>query len=260
MTACHALQAYNLYDSIAIKGIRSLLAGKVIDSSPAELQLQYAENSYLFVYRFGSMVFFNMAKEDIERETNKIKAALGEGLSKPTTETLQITVGSAQDKIEFESVELRKLSLQSLRLIAMTVGQSTALEYFEINADQMLRETSDFMARLGRIGRVPFSAKILLKFIGTAAGTRQHIISNLAILDPPEETWRNKELQRLFKELQQNFDIDVRFRALDRKLSLVQDNIEILADLVSSRRATFLELLIVVLIVIELVLAISRKV
>ena len=66
-------------------------------------------------------------------------------------------------------------------------------------------------------------------------------------------------MQLLFKEAQQCFDIDVRFRALDRKLALVQDNIEILANLVSSRRANILELLIIALIALELVLALVKK-
>ena len=256
----YILQAFNLYDAIAIKALRARLPGKVVESSPGELQIQFGEHSYLFIYRFGSVVFFNMTSDQISEEMTKIKAALGDGVERPTTETVNVTVGNLREKIDFESVELKNFTPQSLRLIAMTVGQSTALEYFEIKADEMLRETSDFMRRLGAVGRVPFKAKALLKFIGSAAASRQHIVSNLAILDPPEEIWRNKELQRFFNEIQQNFDIDLRFRALDSKLSLVQDNIEILTDLVASRRATFLELMVVALIVLEIVLAIMRKV
>jgi len=259
VTVVFALQAFNLYDSITTKALRSVLAGNVLESSPAKVELQYGENSYLFIYRFGSLVFFNMPRAEIEAVINTIKSVLGAGLAQPTTESLQITVGATQDKIEFEAVELRKLSLQNLRLIAVTVGQSAAIESFEVNADKMLREASNFMQRLERIGRVPLSGRVLLSFIGSAAGARQHIISNLAVLDPPEEVWRNRDLQRLFKEMQLTFDIDLRFRALDRKLELVQDNIEILSDLVSSRRSTFLELLIVILIIIELTLAVAKR-
>jgi uncharacterized Rmd1/YagE family protein len=66
------------------------------------------------------------------------------------------------------------------------------------------------------------------------------------------------ESQRLFADLQQNFDIDVRFKDLDRKLSLVQDNIEILVDLSTARRSTLLEVMIVLLIILEVLLAIAR--
>jgi required for meiotic nuclear division protein 1 len=253
------MQALNLYDTISIKGIRSLLAGKVIDTSPQEMRLQYGDNSYLFVYRFGCLAFFNMSNEEIERETAKLKAALGPGVPLPTTETYQINVGDFPNRVEFEYVELKKLSMDNLRLIAMTVAQSAALEYFEISAERMLYDTSNFMQNLAKLGAVPLYSKRLVKIIGSTASTRQHIISNLSILDPPEETWKSKDLEKLYKELQQNFDIDIRFRTLDRKLTLIQDNIEILADLTSSRRTTILEALVVLLIFLEIALAILHK-
>jgi uncharacterized Rmd1/YagE family protein len=201
-----------------------------------------------------------MTNEEINRETAKIKAALGEGLPFPTTETYQVNVGDFPARVEFEYVELKRLSIDHLKFIAMTVGQSAALEYFEISADRMVNETSNFMRDLAMAGAVPLYTKSLLKIIGSTAGARQNIIANLSILDPPEETWKSKELEKFYKELQGNFDIETRFRTLDRKLSLVQDNIEILADLTAGRRSMMLEGLVVILIVLELALAFLHKV
>lgn len=249
------MEALNLYDSINIKGIRSLLSGKIIDSSPHELRLQYGEASFLFVYRFGCLVFFNMSPTNREREIAKLKAALGEGLANPTTEAYQVIVADAPLKVEFEYVSLKKLSHDHLRLIARTLGQSAALEYFEIQSERMLADTSSFMKDLSKGRALPLRWQRLLKIIGSTASTRQHIISNVSILDQPEETWKSKELGLLYSEVQENFDIGMRFRTLDRKLTLVQDSIEILADLTSSRRSSFLEGLVVVLILMEIILA-----
>ena len=256
MATGFTIQAVNLFDSINIKATRNLLSGKVIDSSPQEMQVQYGEHSYLFIYRFGSVVFFNMTNAEIERETEKLKAALGGGVTNPTTETYQVNVGEFPLKVEFEYVELKKLTLENLRLIAVTLGQSAALEYFEIIADRMLYETSAFTEELAKGGSVPFRTKRLLKIIGSTASARQNIISNVAILDPPDDTWKSKELEKFFKELQQNFDIEVRFRTLDRKLSLIQDNIELLADIMETRKTNLLEGIIVLLILLELLQAI----
>ncbi len=248
------MQAINLYPLINIKASRSLLTGTVIESTPQELQLQYGENSFLFLYRFGCLVFFNMSNEEIEKETAILKVALGEGLAFPTTESYQVNI-TDQLKVEFEHVELKKISRDYLRLVAMTVGQSAALEYFEIRCERMLHDMMKEMQHLADSGMVPFSYRNLLKRIGTTATARQNIISNLAILDPPDETWKSKELEKFYKELQQNFDIEVRFKVIDRKLSLIQENMAILGDLASKSRSTILELLIVLLIVAELVMA-----
>ncbi|MBM4302826.1 MAG: RMD1 family protein [Deltaproteobacteria bacterium] len=259
MATGYLMQAINLYDSIHIKSIRSVLSGRIVDSSPRELRLQYGENSYLFVYRFGCLVFFNMSNEEIDLEVGKIKSVLGPGLPNPTTETYQVNVGDFPNRVEFEYVEVHELSLDILRLVAISVGQSAALEYFEVMANRMLNEASSFMEDLATLGEVSLKTKSLLKMIGTSGKARQHIISNVAILDPPDETWKSKELEEIFIELQENFDIEVRFRTLDKKLTLIQDNIEILADFTSSRRTIMLEASVVALILIEIVLALLHK-
>lgn len=249
----------NLFDTINIKSIRSVLSGKIIDSSPQAMSLQYGENSYLFIFQFGAVVFFNMPVTEMTREVEKLRSTLGKGLPSPTTESYMVNVGDFPTRVEFEYVELKKLSSDNLRLIALTLGQSAALEYYEALAESMLLDTSSFMRELSKTGTFPLRTKNLLKIIGSTASTRQSIISNLAILDPPDETWKSKELEKLFRELQQNFDIDLRFRTLDRKLTLVQDNIEILADLVETRKTNILEALIVGLIVLEILLAFVKK-
>ncbi|NBX91966.1 MAG: RMD1 family protein [Proteobacteria bacterium] len=258
MSTLFTMQAINLYDSIQIKSVRSLLSGKVVFSSPQEIVFQYGENSFLFVYRFGSIVFFGLSNEEIDREISKVKATLGPGVGSPTTETYQVVIGDSGNRVEFEYVELKKLTIEQLRLAAVSVAQSAGVEYFEMMTDRLLYETSRLMEKLSRVGSVPLQTRPILKIIGSIAATRQNIISNMSILDPPEETWKSKELEKLHRELQANFDIDVRFKTLDRKLTLIQDNLEILSGLVTSRRSTLLETMIVCLIILEIVLLLWR--
>lgn len=260
MSSVFLVEAYNLYDSINIKAIRNLLSGRPLNSSPQELHLQYAENSYCFVYRFGCIVFFNVSKELRDSEFETLRKTLGPTLPHVTSETFQVVLSEGPASVEFESVQLKKLTLDQLRIICVTVGQSAALEYFEVEAERVLRDTSQILGAMAKGSTLPLvKTKKMLNIIGSTASARQHIISNIAILDPPDETWKSKELGKLYTEVQENFDISVRFKTLDRKLTLAQDNIEILADLSSSQRNTLLETLIVVLIVIELVVALFLK-
>jgi len=253
----YLLQAYNLYHSIPVKSLRPILTGRIVDSSPSELQIEYGDLKFAFIYRFGAIVFFNMEPKEVDDELARIRGVLGADLDDKTTETFHIKIGE-QDRFEFDYAELKTINIKTIGMIALTVGQSAALETYEIHADRILRNSANFMQRLAKVGSVPLRGKILLKFIGSAAGTRQDIIANLAILDPPEEAWLSHDMQKIFKEAQQCFDIDVRFRALDRKLTLVQDNLEILANLITNRRAAILEILIIALIAFELVLAIAK--
>jgi len=257
VTNPYLLQAFNLYHAIPVKSLRPILTGRIVDSSPSALQVEYGDLKFVFIYRFGAIVFFNMDTKEVEEELSRIRGILGPDLDDKTSETFHIKIGD-QDRFEFDYAELRSINIKTIGMIALTVGQSAALETYEIHSDRMLHNSANFMQRLAKVGSVPLRGKILLKFIGSAAGTRQEIVANLAILDPPEEAWLSHEMQKIFKETQQCFDIDVRFRALDRKLTLVQDNLEILANLVTNRRAAILEILIVGLIALELILAVFK--
>lgn len=254
-TSVYTAHALSLFDYLPIKQARDILSGKLLSITPRQMALRYGEDSYLFVFQFGSVVFVNVPEAVAREELDKLRAKIEGVLPLTSTETYVIHGGSQTNHVDFEYVELKKASVDHIRLVAHSVGQSAALETFEVRAEKMLQDTYSLLSNLAATGRLPVYTKRLLKTIGTITATRQNIISNLAVLDTPDETWESKELDKIYRELQQNFDIDTRFRSLDRKLTLLQDNIEILVDLATSRKTNFLETLIVLLIVLEIALA-----
>lgn len=257
MTFLH-IKAYNTFDNIRIKDLRNILPGTVLESTTREMVVSFPDGGLVFVFQFGCVVFFNVDAAQVEASLDALKKGNVVQLEKPTFEQYLVKQ-SNQLHVEFDFVELTNFSVEYIRLVAMTVGQSAALEYFEVIADDLLRESHSLMKDLASGKPLPWQNKKILKTIGTSATARQRIISNVWVLDPPDDTWKSAELEKLFKDLQQNFDVDLRFKTLDKKLTIVQDNNEILADLVTSRKTAFLELLIVILIVIEILMALIEK-
>src|SRR5207247_11181463 len=131
------------------------------------------------------------------------------------------------------------------------IAQSTALEYDGILVENLLDRTGKYSRRLEKDGDYFEKSQELLKFIGMCMSTRQDIISNLYIVDSPDEVWENNDLERLFTDLKAVLDIDVRYRALEHKIEIIQESIEIIVDLTKSHRMTQLELEIIALIAIE---------
>lgn len=253
------VHAVNLYDSLPIKGMRGIYGSQVVAASPLELRVRLDVQSYLFLYRFGTVAFFNVAPDRRDIELKRLAASLAPSLSEPTKETYDVRSGGGSDKVDLECVELHQMTADHLSLVAMCVSQSAALEYFENRAAAMLAESAKILDRLAVKGSAPVRARKLLQFIGTAASTRQNIVSNLAIVEQPEATWTSKDLQRLWRELQQNFDIETRLKSLDRRLSLVQDNNAILSDLAQGRKAVMLEMLIILLIAVEIAMGVLGR-
>ena len=88
--------------------------------------------------------------------------------------------------------------------------------------------------------------------------TKQEIISNLYIVDSPDETWENVELDKMHQELKVMMEIDIRYRALEYKIKIIQESIEVIVDLSKSKRETLLEMVIILLITFEIIISIIK--
>lgn len=253
----YAVRAYKLYDVISLKSVKAIFAEERIQPAPQGFIIPIKKESYLFLFRFGCVAFFNFSDEEITAELAHLAEHLGRGMSDPPLETYEIRLGEPPT-VEFEHVVINKrLTQDHVAVTALTVAQSAALEFLEKNTEQVLDTSSTLFVNLARSGRLPMDLRNLLKLIGSTVNTRQDIVSKLAILDAPDETWKSKELDKLYRDVRDNFEIDLRFRAVDRKLTLLQDNIELLADLTNYQRANALELLIIALIFIEIILGVT---
>ena len=65
-------------------------------------------------------------------------------------------------------------------------------------------------------------------------------------------------MDRIYDDLRAEFDLGDRFTALELKLRSVQESLELLLDVARDRRLVLLEVAIVVLIVFELLVSLTR--
>jgi uncharacterized Rmd1/YagE family protein len=84
------------------------------------------------------------------------------------------------------------------------------------------------------------------------------VIETLALFDKPEATWEQEALDRLFVRLREMLEIDDRFRALEYRLRVIQENLVLFVDLSRQRSTLYLELLVVLLILIELIVMVGQ--
>lgn len=205
------ITAYHLYDHLKLKPLVGILSGKLIGSSPRELQFKYGKDSYLFIYRFGSLVFVNVDPGLAVQEMKRIANLIGEPKRIPPTESYDVRLGNKTD-VEFEYAQVKKMTKDTLRMIAMTLGQSAALELMESRTETMLEDSAKLIEEVSKRGRVPNTNKHFVRMIANTASARQDIVSNLAVMDAPEETWESRSLESLHRDVQYNFEIELRSR------------------------------------------------
>ncbi len=258
MGKLYSIRAYHIAERLRLKELRDRLHYTPREFSNYEMVVQLpGDEAYLLFYKFGAVVFCNVPERDIEFELTRLSEFRSAVDANRTQDNFLIEVtNEGQNKAMFDRLQVNNLTYDCIKIGSVLLAQSTALEYYEILIENLLEKVSRFSRSLEREGKYFEKSEDLLKFIGLCLTTRQDIISNLYIVDSPDEVWENNELERQFTDLKTIFDIDVRYRALEHKIEIIQESIEIIVDLTISRRNALLELAIIGLIAIEIVISI----
>jgi required for meiotic nuclear division protein 1 len=228
--------------------------------TPHQLRLTMADGGTVFLYPFGVMVFVNVEKSVRERELERLRAALPQ-LTPPTVQSEEFTARVDATKapiLEDGVLVLDRITEERGSIVALTVAQSAAMEYYERLMDDMFERSSQLVLRLESHGTFAWRTRPLHRFIGSALVTRHEVIAVLHLLDKPEEAWDDPAIDRIYDRLRAEFDLGDRYRALEIKLGSIQDSLELVLDAVRDRRLVLLEVAIVLLIVFEIVLSLWR--
>ncbi len=214
----------------------------------------YEGDRWIVGYDFGALVFVNI-DADLQKTVLDAYARGAKDDRETTDETIALVVDpAAPPETRFDRVVVPVLSREVVEIVAFVLAQSAAMEYYERDVDQIFDGLQKATRQIADKGSFRGNEAALLRFVGSAMITRNEIISTLALLDTPQLAWNSEPLDKLFRALRDLFEIEDRYRALDHKLTVVQDNLSLFVDLTQQRRGLFLELTVLVLIAIEVVL------
>lgn len=265
-TKSYTIKAVHVSERLKLRDLRERFSQQPFEFSNSEMIVRYSADSYLFVYNYGSVVFFNVPEALQEQELSSIQEyhAVGDLPRATDLFTLEVQEGftpqssSRSSQVFFDKVVVPSLRFETVKIACMLLGESTALEYYENLIENLLVKTNAYSKTLRSQGRMLESTEGLIKFIGMCLDTKQSIIANLYIVDSPDETWENVELDRLHQDLKGMLEVDIRYRALDYKIKIIQESVEVIVDLSKSRRETLLELIIILLISFEIIISIVK--
>jgi uncharacterized Rmd1/YagE family protein len=248
-------QAYHLAETLKLKVIEPKMGMTAVSRTGTKLIFKDGENSFIFVYRFGSLVFFNVEPGRQTAVIEKLKAIVGRSDIVMTSDEYALEVhDDVKNTVHFERVVLDTLTLDRIDLMALVLAQSTALEHFENKVEELLNRSREISGFLKNTGRMRRTARIINKFIGYCMTTKQDLVTSMYLLDKPDETWEDQILHNLHRDAAEMFELKERYRTVDHKLKMIEDNLKIIANLLANKKMAFLEWLIIVLIAVEVVL------
>lgn len=256
--AQHAFHAVAFIENFSLKELAALYPdGK---RTPRVLIVTPEEGGRAFFYPSGVIVFHNVARDVRTRELEHVqRSVVGIKLTGAIQEDFMVREDAeSRPSVVNGTLTLDRMTSKRAGVIANTVGQSAAMEYYERIVEEMFDRTDKLVERLEVRGTVPFGTRMLHQFIGAAIGTRNEVLSVLHLFDKPDEVWDDPGIDRIYDELRAEFDLSDRYQALELKLRSVQEALELVLEVARDRRLVLLEGAIVLLIVFEIVLALVR--
>jgi uncharacterized Rmd1/YagE family protein len=213
----------------------------------------------VYVYSFGAMAFRDVPPSRREAEVVRLRQARKVLTDAGAIEDILVREDPGR-KSEVSSgvLTIDDLTPERASVVALTVAQSAAMEYYERVVDEMAARTDRIVQTLEARGTVSLRTRPLHRFIGTAIGTRNEVINILHLLDKPDEAWDDPGMDRIYDELKAEFDLVDRYRSLQSKLTSMQESLSLVVDVARDRRLVLLETTVVLLILFEIVLALLR--
>ena len=224
-----------------------------------ELFVPRAPGGGMYIYRFGAVVTHDLSPAQRDADLARIRAAMPKLTAQVVREEYAVLeVPGARTAIVDGTLHVDQFAQPRASIVALTMGQSAAMEYYEHIVEQLFARTSELVERLEQRGTVKLNTRPLHRFIGEAINTRSEVLVVLHLLDKPEAAWDDPEMDRIYDDLRDEFDLVVRYATLESKLRSVQEALELVLDVARDRRLVLLEVAIGVLILVELILSIVQ--
>lgn len=258
MATDHPFRAVTFPENFALKDLGRSYP-EAIPHGTKELRLSLDDAGAAYFYAFGVVTFRDVDRERQAGELRRLRQHVP-GLSDVATDEEFVVRDGEHDRPRVSAGTLAIDSLTEARagVVALVVAQSAAMEYYEKLIEDMYTRTAQLVGGLERSGTVPYRVRALHRFIGHAVATRSEVLSVLHLLDKPDETWDDPDMDRIYDELRAEFDLLDRYHALESKLKGVQEALELVLDVARDRRLFTVEAAIVILIVFEIVLSLVR--
>ena len=248
------------------KRIRAMLLSDRIDTSSLEhndvvsnapLTYRYGKDGYVTLFRYGVAVFMGLTPQQESEVLHSLQPRLIRPVKPSEDETALIEV--AADKEEQippgGPIILKAISPDCLIVIADALSKSVVLARDEREVAAVFELVEPFARQLAENGRVAAGRRVILKHIGNALLVQHRVSGRVAVAEKPDVVWDRPDLERLYARLEDEYELKERAEALNRKLAVIADTAEVFTDIIDTKRSLRLEIIIVVLIAVEIVIA-----
>ncbi len=236
-----------------------ILKGNILKSI---LNREVGDSQYILVFSFGSVVFINQTHADEMKDFFQyIKSFEPEvNLAHAYTYTDDYSLQIEQTKeIELtdEFVVIPEYESFYPEIISTVLAKSVALEKTEEHLGKINDQLEVLIDRLEK-GRMRVGNKRLAKMTAEIVRHEYNTHAYIMILDKPDITWTSNDANDFYDKMSEFFELNDRYTILKSKTETLYNIMDGFSNISHSIRGLFVEWIIVILIVIEILMTVSE--
>jgi uncharacterized Rmd1/YagE family protein len=248
------------------KRVRALLLSDRIDTSNLEhdgvvstapLTFKFGAEGYVTLFRYGVAVIMGLTTQEEEQALRSLRSRLIRPIVPSEEEAVLIEIVPEKDDqiLPGGPIILKTMTPDHLIVIADALSKSVVLARDEREVAAVFELTEPFARQLAEQGRVAAGRRTILKHIGNALLVQHRVSGRAAVAEKPDVVWDRPDLDRLYARLEDEYELKERAEALAHKLAVIADAAEVFTDIIDTRRSLRLEIVVVILIAVELLIA-----
>jgi len=248
-----------------------------ISNNHQKVSLDEDQMRYVVVFRFGSVVLFNIAPTESQAMLQEIKkysvdpvatgfeqkenyeVAICPGLSIPPYNQSSSPINDIPNPslVNGDYASIQNLDINNVAVISTIMAQTVAMDSYNVIVDELLATFAKINAVVKKEGKFSeMERETLLKVVAMNNAIFIDMVSKLGVMDRSDTAWNFSQYETVFEEMKDEFEIYNRFENIEFKLNLIQDNAKFFLEGLQGQKSNTLEWAIIVLIALEGILMI----
>jgi required for meiotic nuclear division protein 1 len=214
----------------------------------------------IFIFSYGCLVTWGLHRTEELALVKELEAFAVKPLSPIESDYFSFKYANNTEMVTHERFNADMILLESdssaIKLaISYGLTKSIQLESYETAVQKIIEKNQPSFTDLAKKGTIALPRGEIPKRLGEIFVARSQINLNSEYLEAPEYFWEHPSLENYYNITEKFFDVRRRVAALNQKLNVLHELFEILTTQLQSRHSNFLEWIIILLILVEIILS-----
>lgn len=217
----------------------------------------------IFIFKNGTVVSWGVKRYQINDYLNTIKMLVTKPIALFIHDEFHYQLGSKtsiepHDFFDVDCLEIEDDSEELKLSLSYGFSQSVKLQYFETIIEVLIEKYNPMIQSLSQTGEMPIKRKQIQQVIGEILGAKSemNLISNF--LYHPKYFWQHPTLEVDFIMLERYLHLQRRVNALNHRIDTLNEIFEMFNGYLEIRHSHHLEIIIIILIMMEIVIAVMN--